>query len=114
MSEERRKDPRIKEDFSILCQVYRKVSAEGNPSKVLDISHVGICFLADREIAKDDVIRITLRVPPDFKEKAELFGRVIESIRAEDGNFKTRAAFFDLSAGAKNSIDHLSRQSKTP
>jgi len=94
--EERRRDKRVKEDFSVLCKVFRTVELVANISRIIDISRRGVCFLTDHPLAKDDIVQMIFRIPPDFKERVELYGRIVESTRETEKTFRTRVAFIEI------------------
>ena len=96
MAEEKRKDKRVKEDFSILCKIFRKIELEGNVSKIIDISRHGVAFQTDTPFLKDDIAQIIFRIPPDFQKKVELYGRIVDSVQTADSGFKIRVAFIDI------------------
>lgn len=107
MVEEKRRDKRVKEDFGILCKIYERTELEGNLSKIVDIGRYGLCFIADSELGPQYILGINFRVPPDFKEKIEIFGRVIQSERISEQEFKTRVAFIDISEQTKDILDKI-------
>ena len=112
MSQEKRKDKRIKEDFSILCKTFRKTTLDGHVSRIIDISKSGMAFFTDNQLLKDDVLQIIFRLPPDFKEKVDIFGRVLECLRDIDGSFRTRIVFIDINLQAKDLLGRLIEQTR--
>ncbi len=108
--QEKRKDKRVKEDFSILCRIFRKIQTDVSVSRIMDISKSGISFLTDNQMTKNDILQMIFRIPPDFKEKVELFGRVIESEPEQESVFKTRVAFIDINPQAKNTLNRIIEQ----
>lgn len=110
MAQEKRKDQRVKEDFSILCKIFRKTELDGNVSRLIDISKSGASFSTDTQLTKSDILHLIFRIPPDFKEKVELFGRVIDSQEENEGSFKTRIAFIDIDANAKAILSRIIEQ----
>lgn len=110
MVEEKRRDKRVKENFGILCKIYERTELEGNLSKIVDVSKYGLCFIADSELDRNHILEIILRVPPTFKEKIELFGRVIKSEQISAAEFKTRVAFIDIPPKARNTLNQLIEQ----
>ena len=113
MPQEKRKDKRVKEDFSILCKIFRKTTISGNVSRIIDISLSGMAFVTDNPLTQDDILEIIFRIPPSFKEKVELFGRVIDCRPGKESNFKTRVIFIDISERAKTLLAHLIEQTKS-
>ena len=110
MAQEKRKSQRVKEDFSILCKIFRKTELEGTVSKIIDISKSGVAFFTNNPLSKNDLLQMTFRTPPDFKEKIELFGRVIDSQKVTETNFKTRVTFIDIGANAKTILNSFIEQ----
>ena len=110
MAQEKRRDKRVREDFSILCRMYTRNEMEGDVSRILDISKSGLCFLGETQFRKNDIMQIMLRVPPDFREKIEIFGRIIESQKMTETDFKTRVAFIDILPETKTALDNIIAQ----
>ena len=107
MTQEKRKDKRIKENFSVLCRIFRKITLDGQVSRIVDISKSGMAFIVDTRLTKDDILQIALRIPPQFKEKVELFGRVVDATVQTDSNFKVRVNFIDIDPAKKMLLAHL-------
>ena len=107
MAQEKRKDMRVKEDFSVLCKIFRKTELDISLSRIIDISKSGISFFTDNPLAPGDILQLILRIPPDYKEKVELFGRVIESLSAQPAGFKTRVMFLTIDAHAEATLKRL-------
>ena len=115
--QERRKYRRADEDFYILCKTFRKVELDAQVFKILDISQGGLSFLGRDLHTKDDLLQIVLRIPPDFKEKIELFGRVINSQEDKGQYFKTHVAFIDIPFSTKTILTRIIEETssrKTP
>ena len=110
MAQEKRKDKRVKEDFSILFKIFRKTELDGNVSRLIDISKSGASFVTDTQLTKNDILHLIFRIPPDFKNKAELFGRVIDSQAENSGSFKTRVAFIDIDSNARTILSRIIEQ----
>ena len=110
MSHEKRKEQRVKEDFSMLCKLYRKTPIQGSVPRILDISKSGLCMMSDSRFETGDIMQLIMRIPPDFKEKIEIFSRIIESFQTKNGRFKTRAVFIEVSPAAKASIEKIIQQ----
>ena len=110
MSEEKRKAKRVKEDFSILCRVFRKIELEGSVLKIIDISQGGIAFWTDTPFAQNDVLQIMFRIPPDFQEKLELYGRVIDAVPTVSSGFKIRAAFINMDEPTRTTLARMIEQ----
>lgn len=106
MVQEKRKSKRVKEDFSILCKTYRKIELEGTVSKILDISLSGLAFLTNTRFLKGDLLQIIFRIPPDFQEKIELFGRIVDAEPTIETGLKIRVAFLGIDS---NTISILNR-----
>jgi hypothetical protein len=107
MLQERRKNRRVKEDFSILCKIYRKVELEVDMSKIIDVSLSGVSFLSNIPMTSNDILQMVFRIPPAFKERIELFGRVIESKQKTPLEFKTRVAFINISPAVDITLNRL-------
>ena len=107
MALERRQDRRVKEDFSILCRIYEKKPIDPNVSRIIDISRRGVCFLLDNRLAKNNILQMIFRLPPDFKEKIEIFGRVVDSQPQADKFHITRVAFIDIDEKAKAILNRI-------
>jgi len=105
--EERRKNKRVREDFSILCKIYRKLGLEVEMSKIIDVSKSGVSFLTNIPMSERDILQMVFRIPPSFKERIELFGRVIESKQETPSEFKTRVAFIYISPEADTLLNCL-------
>lgn len=109
MFQEKRQSKRVKEDFNILCRIFRRMELDASVSRIVDISKGGICFLFDSPITPGDLLQITFRIPPTFKEKAELFGRAV-ACNDDKGHFKVRVAFIDIPAETKSNLERLIQQ----
>ncbi len=107
MAQEKRKDTRVKEDFSILFRIFRQITLDGQISRIVDISKSGMAFIIDTRLTKDDILQIMLRIPPDFKEKIELCGRVVDISQGTDPHFKVRVNFIDIDASKKVLLANL-------
>jgi hypothetical protein len=110
MTEERRKDKRVKEDFSILCKIFRKIELEGSVSKIIDISKTGIAFQTNTPVAKNDIVQMILRIPPDFQEKIEIFGRIVDSEPITDSEFKIRVSFINIAQPTQENLTRIIEQ----
>lgn len=110
MVQEKRKEKRIKEDFSILCRVFRKIALDGQISRIINLSKSGMAFLTDYKLTKNDILQIALRLPPHFQEKAELFGRVVDSSSETQADFKVRVTFIDIDPSQKLLLNNLIEQ----
>jgi len=110
MVEEKRKDKRVKENFSILCKVFRKIELEGNVSKIIDISKHGVAFQTDAPFLKDDVVQMIFRIPPDFQEKIEIHGRVVDVVPTISSGLKIRVAFIDIGEPTQQILTRIIEQ----
>ena len=107
MADEKRKSKRVRDNFSILCRIFRKTELEGNVSRIIDISKHGVAFYTNNAIKRDDILQMTFRTPPDFKEKIEIFGRVLESKQETETNFKARVAFINMDSTAESILGNI-------
>ena len=117
MTDEKRKEKRVKQDFSILCRIYERTELESDVSKIFDISKSGVCFFTDTPCEKNNIVQLIFRIPPDFREKVEVFGRIVEAQHTFVG-YKTRVSFIgippDVEAGLEKIIAHAGPGEKTP
>lgn len=111
MAQEKRKDKRIKGNFGILSKIYREIELEGHLSKISDISKSGLSFLTDTPLMNNDILQITFRIPPDFKQRIELFGRVVDTQAADPSadirEYKVRVAFIQIQPRAQDLLQKL-------
>lgn len=110
MAEEKRKDKRIQEDFGVLFKAFQQIELEGIVSHITDISKSGLSFLIDNKLVKNDILQLTFRVPPDFKEKVEIYARTVDCQPEIQGGFKIRAAFIDIDPKARAILSRLIEQ----
>ena len=110
--QEKRKDQRIKDNFIILCRIYERTDLEVDLSKIVDISKSGLCFLTSASITSQHLLELTFRFPPDFKEKIQLYGRVIDSQKESDTEYKTRVVFIDTPQASKAALEKFIEQTR--
>lgn len=107
MPEEKRKDRRVKEDFGVLFKTFQKAELEGIVSHITDISKSGLSFFSDNELTKNDILQLTFRIPPDFKDKIEIYARIVDCQPDAKNGFKIRAAFIDIDPAARAVLSRL-------
>ena len=112
--QEKRKYKRIKANFGILCKEFRRIDLDTEISRILDISKGGVSFLANHQLLEGDILQMILRIPPHFKEKVELFGRVVASEQDQEALFKTRVAFIEMDPLAKTILSRMTEQDNSP
>ncbi|MFH1360515.1 MAG: PilZ domain-containing protein [Candidatus Omnitrophota bacterium] len=110
MGEERRQEKRIRENFGLICKVFSKTELEADLSKIVDFSQKGLCFIGDDQIGQEDILQLMFRVPPDFKKKVEIFGRVVRTQDIGDRKFKISVAFIDFPEETKTILKNSIQQ----
>ena len=110
-SQEKRKDKRVRKEFGLLYKAYREIKVEQNLSHIIDISKSGLSFLTPQEFLRNDILQMIFRLPPDFKEKIEILGRVVESVPTVQRGFKTRVSFINVDPGAKTMLSQMIEKS---
>ncbi len=108
--QEKRKYQRIHQDFSIVCKVFKRVETDSYAFRIIDISIGGLSFLGSDLFTKDDLLQIILRIPPTFKDKIEVFGRIVDSQKTEDNLFKTHVALIDISPLTRAALSGMIEQ----
>ena len=96
-----------------LTLVLNPVFRQGDVSKIIDISKSGLSFLTPQEFLRNDILQMIFRLPPDFKEKIEILGRVVESVPTVQRGFKTRVSFINVDPGAKTMLSQMIEKSST-
>ncbi len=109
MGQEKRQSARIKGDFGILCKIYKKIDLESTLSHIYDISGRGVSFMLDSPLEKDNLLQMTFRIPPDFKERIDIFGQIIQSEKQGKG-FRIRVAFIDMDERTKTILSRIAQQ----
>lgn len=111
MAQEKRKEKRIEENFGVLFKAYQPIELEGNVSRIMDISKSGLAFLTDTKLDKNDILQLIFRIPPNFKEKVEIYARVVDCLLEGKGHFRIRAAFIDIDPQSRSVLTHLIEKS---
>ena len=110
--QEKRKEQRVKKDFGILCRIYERTELDGDMSKIIDISKSGLCFLTSNQLSPYHLLELNFRMPPDFKEKIQLYGRVVDSQKENDNEFRIRVAFIDIPRASRVALEQFIEQTR--
>ncbi len=111
-NEERRKEQRVKKDFSMICKAYRKTDIESDLSRITDLSLKGLSFISDGKLDDNVILQIIFRVPPDFKEKIELFAKIVNCSETDSNKFRISVTFIDMNPNIQNLLNRVIEQSK--
>ena len=110
--QEKRKDQRVKKDFIVLCRIYKRIDLDVDLAKIVDISKSGLCFLTSTPITSQHLLELIFRIPPDFKEKIQLYGRVIDFQKESDTEYKTRVIFIETPQASKTALEKFIEQTR--